>query len=233
MKKCENCGLEHQGDYGSGRFCNNKCARSYSTKNKRKLINEKVSKKLKKNHIGVNRVCEVCGNKIEPTKRHSIRTCGTSCSAKLRWSKDDYRKKLTKIIQDRCSTTEERERLKKIGRKGGFGSKGYTKNGVYYESNLERDCFEFLDKNGIKFFPHKPIPNSSKVSDVYIKGPNLWIEIDGIDREKRKEWLSENYRYWKEKLEIYETQNLNFIVVKTFEEFCNEIKVRGLVTGIN
>ena len=32
MKICENCGKEHNGNYGSGRFCCNKCAKSYSTK---------------------------------------------------------------------------------------------------------------------------------------------------------------------------------------------------------
>ena len=44
---CENCGKEHNGKYGSGRFCNFKCARGFSTKAKRKDINKQVSKKLK------------------------------------------------------------------------------------------------------------------------------------------------------------------------------------------
>lgn len=43
MKKCENCKNEHDGSYGSGRFCTSKCARGFSTKAKRKEINEKVS----------------------------------------------------------------------------------------------------------------------------------------------------------------------------------------------
>ena len=30
---CEYCGKEHNGSYGSGRFCSEECARSYSTKN--------------------------------------------------------------------------------------------------------------------------------------------------------------------------------------------------------
>lgn len=41
---CENCGIEHDGSYGSGRFCGTKCSRGFSTKAKRKEINEKVSK---------------------------------------------------------------------------------------------------------------------------------------------------------------------------------------------
>lgn len=44
---CETCNREHQGTYGSGRFCSSKCARGYSTKAKRKEINAKVSLKLK------------------------------------------------------------------------------------------------------------------------------------------------------------------------------------------
>lgn len=36
MKNCENCKSEHDGTYGSGRFCSTKCARGFSTKAKRK-----------------------------------------------------------------------------------------------------------------------------------------------------------------------------------------------------
>jgi len=46
MKTCENCGSDHEGKYGSGRFCSTKCSRGFSTKAKRSEINEKVSKKL-------------------------------------------------------------------------------------------------------------------------------------------------------------------------------------------
>ena len=50
---CENCEKEHNGSYGSGRFCNNICARGFSTKLKRKEINIKVTKTFFKNNIGV------------------------------------------------------------------------------------------------------------------------------------------------------------------------------------
>ncbi|RLD64349.1 MAG: hypothetical protein DRJ01_01190 [Bacteroidetes bacterium] len=43
---CENCEKEHDGSYGSGRFCSARCARGFSTRAKRKEINEKVSRKL-------------------------------------------------------------------------------------------------------------------------------------------------------------------------------------------
>ncbi len=44
---CEKCLKIHDGSYGSGRFCSSKCARSFSTKNKRAEINKKVSEALK------------------------------------------------------------------------------------------------------------------------------------------------------------------------------------------
>ena len=47
MKKCENCGDEHDGTYGSGRFCSTKCSRGFSTKAKRKEINKKISHTIK------------------------------------------------------------------------------------------------------------------------------------------------------------------------------------------
>lgn len=37
---CENCGKEHNGSYGSGRFCCKECARSFSTKNSKKELKE-------------------------------------------------------------------------------------------------------------------------------------------------------------------------------------------------
>lgn len=45
--KCEKCNKDHNGEYGSGRFCTPSCARSFSTKEKRKEINNKVSLSLK------------------------------------------------------------------------------------------------------------------------------------------------------------------------------------------
>lgn len=43
---CENCNKVHDGSYGSGRFCTQKCARSFSTSKNRKEINRKVSETL-------------------------------------------------------------------------------------------------------------------------------------------------------------------------------------------
>lgn len=53
---CENCSIEHTGDYGSGRFCSCKCARGFSTKANRQDINLKVSKSLSGRKQPIDRV---------------------------------------------------------------------------------------------------------------------------------------------------------------------------------
>ena len=58
---CENCGKEHNGLYGSGRFCSKECARSFSTKyikNKKKTTN-----------------CIECGKEIEIGLRADVSKC--------------------------------------------------------------------------------------------------------------------------------------------------------------
>ena len=82
MKTCENCEKEHNGSYGSGRFCSAKCARGFSTKAKRSLINEKVSKKLSKIKKTHQKICYVCGNNFETTNKHKG-TCSKSCAASV------------------------------------------------------------------------------------------------------------------------------------------------------
>lgn len=47
---CENCGKEHNGQYGSGRFCSKECAKSFSTKNISKTKTVK---------------CSICGKDME------------------------------------------------------------------------------------------------------------------------------------------------------------------------
>jgi len=64
--KCENCDKKHDGNYGSGRFCSKKCARGFSTKEKRKEINKKVSIAL--GGTGKKRICLFCGKETNNKK---------------------------------------------------------------------------------------------------------------------------------------------------------------------
>jgi len=84
---CENCNNEHDGSYGSGRFCCCKCAKAFSTKNKRKEISDKVSRTLlsrskrKSRHEKSIKIiqkfsCKYCEN---PTKRRGEKYCSAEC----------------------------------------------------------------------------------------------------------------------------------------------------------
>lgn len=222
--KCKNCKQNiaiKYSKYSTGEFCCKKCARAYSTKYKRKEINKKVSNSLiGRGHDSILKKCEYCKKQITVEwKRRAQKFCSKNCQKKGRKFTDESRRKLSESSKKRCSSLEERQRMREIGRKGGFGKKGYTSKGTYYQSNLEKKCFEFLEGKDFIFEPHKNIPNSSKISDVYLPSKKLWIEIDGIDREKKKEWIGKDYEYWLEKIEIYKREKLNLVIIKTFEEF--------------
>lgn len=83
MKTCENCANEHEGTYGSGRFCSTKCSRGFSTKAKRKEINEKVSNTLKAGDVLIKK-CKQCFKEfnISYSKREQ-ELCSRSCAT--RW----------------------------------------------------------------------------------------------------------------------------------------------------
>jgi hypothetical protein len=85
MKICENCQCEHNGSYGSGRFCSEKCSRSFVTKAKRKEINEKISKKLSNlGHAPIIKLCSVCNNQFTVNwAKRTQQYCSKKCSGKI------------------------------------------------------------------------------------------------------------------------------------------------------
>lgn len=80
MIKCENCSNENEGKYASGRFCSSSCAKSFSTKNKRSLINSKLSKKLKGKKLSPNTYQKRYGKKIN--KSTTCKYCKNTISDK-------------------------------------------------------------------------------------------------------------------------------------------------------
>lgn len=73
---CENCGKEHNGEYGSGRFCCKSCSISYGNKHRkinRNLVNKHISEGLKKYNKDkepkyYNYICEKCGKEFKSLK---------------------------------------------------------------------------------------------------------------------------------------------------------------------
>tara|TARA_Y100000310_G_C20445476_1_gene698183 strand:+ start:118 stop:804 length:687 start_codon:yes stop_codon:yes gene_type:complete len=222
--KCENCSKVHDGSYASGRFCSKKCSKSFSTKSKRKEINAKVSTTLKNRDLGhertIKKICRQCKESFEVEwHKRKQQYCSSECLHKSPEKLEKFLRGAAIAAKKRSEDINERIRLREIGRKGGFGKKGYTASGTRYESTIERDCFEYLEKHDINFEAHKSIPNSSKVSDVFIPSLDLWIEIDGINRERSKNFLGKDYERWLEKLKIYKSNKLNVEIVKSLNEF--------------
>lgn len=163
---CENCNKEHDGSYGSGRFCSSKCARAFSTKNKRKEINEKVSKTLKgtnldlnsyrwKNHIKFNKIkfieghCEYCNKIINIA----------------------YKKKNTKHY---CNGNCRNLHLNKLKICGGLFQ---GKNISQWEIILQ-DC---LNNYNIKFEANnRIILKDGKELDIWLPDYKIGIELNGI-----------------------------------------------------
>ena len=219
---CEYCSGINDGNFGSGRFCSPKCSRGFSTRNKREEINEKIRNKiLGTGNPNIIKVCKNCKKEFEVKWKYKKRTfCSKNCSNK----NIDNRNKVSESKKNQCKSLQERQRLRDIGRKGGFGKKGYTSSGVYYTSILEKECFEYLENINIKYEAHKHLPDSSKVSDVYLIEQNVWIELDGINREKRKEWLGSDYLYWKNKLTEYKDKELKLEIVYSLEGLKEALK---------
>jgi very-short-patch-repair endonuclease len=78
MYSCEKCKKDHDGSYGSGRFCSEKCSKQRIISEKEK---ENLSKKLKGKHIKRIKtiICDKCHNEIRSCnfKKHFITCDGT------------------------------------------------------------------------------------------------------------------------------------------------------------
>ena len=87
-KFCERCGKEHDGSYGSGRFCSKKCA------NSRKLNGEQIKKisfSLKEYYNRLEKVgrkCKTCG-KIFYSKDNSRKECFDCLPSTIKYAKTD------------------------------------------------------------------------------------------------------------------------------------------------
>lgn len=104
---CERCLTVHDGTYGSGRFCSVKCARSFSSFQKREEINRKVGNKLRGRKQTHRRGCKNLREFLEkecPVCSVKFRTyysvcCSNSCARKLRYKDPEKRAEITQILR--------------------------------------------------------------------------------------------------------------------------------------
>lgn len=105
MNSCENCECGHTGEYGSGRFCSLKCARSFSTKINRKEINEKLSNSLKKSKVSREANKRTANDLVRKEKfKKTLRDNITANLLSADFNTLNYKKKKQRIIleQNKC-----------------------------------------------------------------------------------------------------------------------------------
>lgn len=193
MKNCEYCNKQHDGSFATGRFCNSKCAHGFSTKNKRKEINKKVSKTIsikgqwnKGNSIKIKKYCEICNSEFVDYI-FGNKTCGN-------------KKCISLLISNKVKG--------KTGgyRKGGGRSKGSYYKNQYFDSPFEIEVAKFLDENNIKWkrntkriyfiFENKKtyyIPDFLINDSLYLETKGYWY---GNKKEKTLEAVKQNKLNW-------------------------------------
>jgi hypothetical protein len=95
---CEKCKIEHDGVYGSGRFCSSSCARSYSSSLKREIVNKQTSITIKqmykdgllKNKFPIRNESHTQETKDKISKSKTGQKYGEMCL----WHKEKIRKSL-------------------------------------------------------------------------------------------------------------------------------------------
>lgn len=201
--KCERCGIEHDGSFGSGRYCSRACANSRGTRTKE--VREKISNSLKGtvswnkgNKQRVRKVCKHCGSVFEDTPKGSRKFCSKSCANKGqdRYGQGGYR--------------EGSGRSKSGYYKGVYCGSTYELVWVIYrlDNNLPVNRFDgFIEGNGIRYYPdfvegNHIIELKGFWSDSVDKKCNLATElgytIDVLykeDLKKEFEWVQNNYEY--------------------------------------
>jgi len=174
MENCENCENEHNGEYGSGRFCSSKCARGFSTKAKRKEINEKVSKSLIKE-----KPTETCLNCNSSFKMKSKRQkyCSQKCSRSHTTEKT--KKKISESVQRRIKNGTHKgwqsrkimsypeKFFKKVLELNGY-SNGFEINYKVKKKDLGLNC------------------ESNYFLDFYFEKYNIDLEIDGKQHDYKE-----------------------------------------------
>lgn len=199
MKVCENCGKEHEGNYASGRFCSSKCARGFSTKAKRKEINEKIRKPL------IQKICLECKFKFS-TKKRFQKFCSCSCSVTYnnRLNIEILSQRFLKTLEiyysehSRCTSgmtgkTQSEEAKKKISlnNKGGRCS--------WYEvEKLNGDIIKIQGSYELRF---TKILN--KLDENWIK-PSIWNrehQFNWFDKNGKSHWYTPDF--WSPKLQKY------------------------------
>lgn len=201
MKICENCLTNHDIIYGSGRFCSSKCARGFSTKNKRREINEKVSKSMSGKETWSKGKTKETNESIKKMSE-SLKGRTLSCETKSKISKSKQGQTLSTEIKNKIS---ESNKGKTGGyRKGsGFGLSGWYK-GYYCDSSWELAFVIYNLEHNIKFkrnvekFQYEFENKTLYYLPDFILEDGTYIEIKGYETDQTKA----KYLYFPHELKV-------------------------------
>lgn len=226
-KKCEKCGNSHNGLYGSGRFCNNKCARSFSTKLKRIEINKKVSKSLKGRSQNLptpfwkkkQNTCKLC-KKVFFLKKKNQLFCGVFCARRFNIVK--AKKASEKISKERWSKINKKSYFDGKNKVGGGKTQWIEYRDIKVQGTFELRTCKILDKwkkeGKIQDWQYtndrfEYIGNDSKKHTYLLDfkvfdldGSFYYIEVKGYERENDKlKWKSVKNKGYKLEVWFLET----------------------------
>lgn len=166
---CELCNKEFFIKYASGRFCSKECSHSFSTKSKRKEINEKVSKALSGRRTRPLNICAFCQNEFNG--RPGSKFCCRNHSARHIMSRPDVKYKINKKLQERIAA--------------GNGPQWKSRSKLE-PSYPEKFWMKVLQNNKIEFI-HE-LKCDKYFIDFAIESKKVALEIDGTQHnfEDRK-----------------------------------------------
>jgi hypothetical protein len=161
--------------------------------------------------------------------KRNQRFCSQQCGSKHSASDPEIRSRVAEGNKKNFTSLQSRLRMRDIGRKGGFGNRCITQSGIKCDSQFERKAFELLEHFGINFEPHRALPESARLCDAFLPDHNIWIEMDGIHREKLKSLPLAEYPRWISKMEEYRSKNLKvevFTSIQDLEKFIARLAQR-------
>lgn len=239
---CENpkCGKEHDGSYGSGRFCSKSCRMAYiASKVKNHKCNWNSNKKSKPFGTWKCPHCDFIGETRAKLKEHQHKEHSQFC-VKGGWNRGltketnsilkQYGKKLSKSLKAAYSSGQliahphteefkrkqsERAKERKLG--GWYSSKRIDYNGISMQSTYEVAVAKSLDENQIKWERPNPIQYemNGKQHRYY---PDFYLPEYNVYLDPKNDFLinNPNPRYGikdSDKIHLVEEQNNIRIII--------------------
>lgn len=237
IRICEYCGKEHDGSFGSGRFCCSECSHKYSSNtNKEERLNN-ISKSLK------GRPSPLKGKKFgEDSRIHKLsKETKEKISKSLKNNPNLKGSEILKNYRDNESPEQKNSRLKKISETNKrLYKEGKIKgwNSRNKKSYAEKFWTKVLNNNNIEFISEKVVTKKELgVDEVgnyfldFVINGNIDLEIDGkqhkyLDRAEsdriRDERLMKNgYIVYRIPFINPNTDDNKELVKKQIEDFLN------------